>query len=71
MVYPVMPMDISNNTCLIFKLILICIYFKYRNNINAEIENLNINTAVGLEPLAYATLAKMGITPNAVEDKSA
>ena len=61
----------SNNTCLIFKLILIWIHFKYRNNINAEIENLNINTVVGLEPLAYAILAKIGITPNAVEDRSA
>lgn len=64
-------MDISNNACLIFKLMLIWMRFKYRNNINAEIENLNINTAVGLEPLAYAILAKIGITPNAVEDKSA
>lgn len=66
-----MPIDNSNNTCLIFNLILICMYFKYRNNINAEIENLKINTEVGLEPLAYAILAKIGITPNAVEDKSA
>lgn len=71
MVYPVIPMDISNNTCLVFKLILICMHFKYINNINAEIENLKINTVVGLEPLAYAILAKMGMTPNAVEDKSA